>query len=128
MKKIQLQDKIRIINATVDGYGDPVILDQKVVRGAFFPGTSTQRSNDTDMIMAYDAHCYVDETDTFVVENDARLEGMYLVYTLFGHNAADSWYKIADVKPGITKIRDNTVNNVHCFLTKCEPIELVESL
>lgn len=127
MKKIQLQDRIRIINATVDGYGDPVVLDQKVVKGAFFPGTATQRANNTDMIESYDAHCYVDETDPFVVENDARLEGMYLVYSLYGRETSDSWYKITDVKPGITKIRDNVVNNVHCFLTKCEPIEVEES-
>lgn len=124
MKKIQLKDKVRIINATVDGYGDAVVLDQKIIKGAFFPGTSTNHVNDTDMIEAYDAHCYVDETDPFVVENNGRLEGMYLVFSLYHKVTRDDWYLIKDVKPGITKIRDNKINNLHCFLQKCEPIEL----
>ena len=127
MKKILLQDTVRIINTAVNGYGDAVILDSGDVRGAFFEGTATSFDNNTDLLETYDAHCYVDETDPFVLENGYRLEGMYLVVSLYGYPIEESWYKIRDVKLGVTKIRDNVVNNCHCFLQKCEPLNLGES-
>ena len=122
MKKINLQDEVEIINAGVDGYGDAVVLDSAIVKGAFFEGTSTSCTNNTDMIETYDAHCYIDETADFVTDNAFRLEGMYLVATLYGYPAEKSWYKIRDVKLGVTKMLDNQVNNCHCFLQKCEPL------
>lgn len=127
MKKIKLLDTVTIINTAVDGYGDTVILEQADVKGAFFQGTATAMMNDTDMIETYDAHCYVDETAPFVVENAFRLEGMYLVASLYGYPSNKSWYKIRDVKLGVTKIRDNVVNNCHCFLQKCEPLAKLDS-
>ena len=127
MKKIRLQDTVTIVNTAVDGFGDTVILERADVAGAFFQGTATSYDNDTDLIETYDAHCYVDETNPFVVENGFRLEGMYLVASLYGYPAAKSWYKIKDVKLGVTKILDNVVNNCHCFLQKCEPLADLES-
>lgn len=127
MKKILLPDTVRIINTAVNGYGDTVILDAGYVKGAFFEGTSTNFTNDTDMIETYDAHCYVDETDPFVLDNSFRLEGMYLVVSLYGYPEDESWYLIKDVKLGVTKIIDNVVNNCHCFLQKCDPLEITES-
>lgn len=127
MKKINLQDKIKIINAGVDGYGDAIVLEEAEINGAFFEGTAISSSNNTDMIETYDAHCYVDETADFVMDNGYRLEGMYIVVSLYGFEKDESWYKIRDVKLGVTKLLDNTVNNCHCFLQKCEPIKLQES-
>lgn len=127
MKKILLQDTVTIINTVVNGFGDAVILDSGEVAGAFFQGTATAKQNETDLIEAYDAHCYVDETAPFVIENSYRLEGMYLVIDLYGAGREKSWYQIKDVKLGVTKIRDNVVNNCHCFLQKCEPLKLEES-
>lgn len=127
MKKILLQDQVKIINVAVNGYGDAIVLDSAVVAGAFFEGTAESKNNNTDMLETYDAHCYVDETSDFVVENAYRLEGMYLVVSLYGYPENKSWYKIADVKLGVTKIIDNQVNNCHCFLKKCEAIADVES-
>ena len=127
MKKIHLPDTVRIMNSAVDGYGDAIVLEESVVKGAFFQGTSTKRSGQTDMLEAYDAHCYVDETDPFVVENGYRLEGMYLVCDLYSFNQDECWYRIADVKLGIDKLMDNKVNNCHCFLQKCEPLKIEES-
>lgn len=124
MKKINLPDTVKIINAGVNGFGDATILDEAVVKGAFFQGTSTSMSNNTDMLETYDAHCYVDETDPFVLENGYRLEGMYLVVSLYGFSEDESWYKIRDVKLGVTKLLDNVVNNCHCFLQKCEKISV----
>ena len=122
MKKILLPDTVKIINTAVNGYGDAVILDSANVKGAFFEGTAESFRNDTDLIEGYDAHCYVDETDPFVLENGYRLEGMYLVVSLYGYPEDESWYKIRDVKLGVTKIIDNVVNNCHCFLQKCDPL------
>ena len=123
MKKINLQDSVRLINAEVDGYGDPIVLEEAVVAGAFFEGMSVNDRNNTDMVEAYDAHCYVDETSAFVLDNAYRLEGMYLVVNLYGDLDSESWYKIRDVKLGVTKMLDNQVNNCHCFLQKVEAIE-----
>lgn len=128
MKKILLPDIVKIINTANNGYGDVVVLEESDVKGAFFEGTSTNFTNDTDMIETYDAHCYIDETDPFVVDNAFRLEGMYLVANLYGYPTSECWYKIKDVKLGVTKIIDNVVNNCHCFLQKCEPLaDLTES-
>lgn len=127
MKKILLQDNVKIINAGVNGYGDVIELDSAVIKGAFFEGTAESRSNDTDMIETYDAHCYVDETADFVIDNAFRLEGMYLVVSLYGYPNEKSWYKIADVKLGVTKMLDNRVNNCHCFLKKCAALGNSES-
>lgn len=127
MKKINLQDKVKIINAGVDGYGDAMVLDEATIAGAFFEGTCQNKSNNTDMVETYDAHCYVDETADFVVENGFRLEGMYLVISLYGFDNKKSWYKIRDVKLGVTKMLDNQVNNCHCFLQKVEALRVQES-
>ena len=124
MKKIHLPDTVKIYNSEVDGYGDAVVLESAVLKGAFFQGTSTQIVGNTDMLEPYDAHCYVDETDPFVVENGFRLEGMYLVCDLYGYGYEQAWYKIKDVKLGIDKLLQNQVNNCHCFLQKCEPMKL----
>ena len=124
MKKILLQDTVKIINTAVNGYGDAVVLESGDVKGAFFQGMSQNHTNDTDLLETYDAHCYVDETDPFVVENAFRLEGMYLVANLYGYPEEKSWYISRDVKLGVTKIVDNVVNNCHCFLQKCEPITI----
>lgn len=121
MKKILLPDTVKIINTAVNGYGDVVVLDSADVPGAFFQGMATGRANNTDLLETYDAHCYVDETAPFVVENAYRLENMYLVASLYGYPEDESWYRIRDVKLGVTKIIDNVVNNCHLFLQKCEP-------
>ena len=126
MKKILLQDTVKIINTAVNGYGDAVALDSADVAGAFFQGMSVNHQNDTDLLESYDAHCYIDETAPFVVENSFRLEGMYLVVSLYGYPQEKSWYLIRDVKLGVTKIRDNVVNNCHLFLQKCEPVKDLE--
>lgn len=126
MKKVKLPDTVRIINTAVDGYGDTVVLDEAIVKGAFFQGTSQDRRNQTDMLETYDAHCYVDETDPWILEQAFRLEGMYLVLNLYGGTDRESWYQVADVQLGVTKLLDNVVNNVELMLRKVEPISLGE--
>lgn len=120
MKKISLKDKVRIVCVGPNGWGDAVIVDEALVSAAFFEGMSTSIKNNTDMIEAYDAHCYVDETDKFVLDHSYHLEGMYIIANLYGSKDDECWYKISDVKLGVTKIIDNVVNNCHCFLQKVE--------
>lgn len=127
MKKINLPDKVRLINATVDGYGDTVVLEEETVRGAFFQGMAVGRQNNTDLIETYDAHCYIDEGADMVINNSYRIEGMYLVCNPYGAPEAESWYRIKDVKLGVTKLVDNRVNNCHCFLEKVEKLTEPES-
>lgn len=122
MKKINLQDTVRLINAEYDDCGDAVVLDEATVSGAFFEGMAANHINDTDMLETYDAHCYVDEESAFVLDNAYRLEGMYLVVNLYGDKTNESWYRIRDVKLGVTKMLDNHVNNCHCFLQKVEAL------
>lgn len=120
MKKINLQDKVRLVSLGQNGFGDSVIVDEATVKAAFFEGMSTSIRNNTDMIETYDAHCYIDETDPFVLDHSYRLEGMFIIANLYGNIDEKCWYRVRDVKLGITKTLDNVVNNCHCFLQKVE--------
>ena len=78
-------------------------------------------------MLGTDAHAYLDISDAYVLENAFRLEGMYLVANIFNGSEEESWYKISRCKVGQRKLLGNEVNNIHCFLTKCEALEPLES-
>lgn len=126
MKKVKLPDSVQIIHTTVNGFNDMIADDRAVVKGAFFEGTGEVKLGTTDTIVTYDAHCYLDETDEWILGHAYRLEGMYLIANLYGGLTNDSWYKIVNVKLGVTKLLDNVVNNCHVFLQKASPLELEE--
>lgn len=120
-KLLDYKDSVILISTTQDEYGDDFIDKVIPINGLFLQGTSQNEISHTDMIST-DAHIYLDIDNPFVQENAYRLEGMYLVADLLGLGQSESWYKIARVKIGWRKLLENDINNVHCFLTKCEAL------
>lgn len=122
MKKINLQDIATVVETKTDAYGNLSIKDKKEVRAAFFPGEVTAYQG-YQQIGTYNAHIYLDETNPYIIERAFRLEGYYIFVNLYGNDNDLEWYKIDYVQPGVTKITDNVVNDVHAYLVKATPIE-----
>lgn len=125
-KLLDYKDDLLLIETEQDGYGDDSLGHMEMVKGLFLEGTSQAEINYTEMLSA-DAHVYLDIENEYVKLNAFRLEGMYLVANLYGGEDSESWYKISRVKVGQRKLLENDINNVHCFLTKCEALDILES-
>lgn len=123
---LNYKDDLLLINTEQDGYGDNTISHIETIKGLFVQGNSQSESNYTEML-GTDAHAYLDIDNPYVLENAFRLEGMYLVCNIFNSNKDESWYKISRCKVGQRKLLGNEVNNIHCFLTKCEALDPLES-
>lgn len=120
------KDPLLLIETTQDGYGDNTVAHIEHVKGLFVQGTSQSQSSFVERI-GTDAHVYLDINNAFVRGNAFRLEGMYIVANLFGDAEPEAWYKIARCKVGQRKLLENDINNVHCFLTKCDSLDIEES-
>lgn len=123
---LNYKDDLLLIETVQDGYGDNSLAHIEKVKGLFLQGTSQSEMAYTEML-GTDAHVYLDIENGFVKENAFRLEGMYLVANLYGGTDEESWYKISRCKVGQRKLLENDINNVHCFLTKCEALDILES-
>lgn len=123
---LDYKDDLLLIETAQDGYGDNSLAHVEEVKGLFLEGTSQSETNYTEMLSS-DAHVYLDIENDFVKNNAFRLEGMYLVANLYGGEEIESWYKISRCKVGQRKLLENDINNVHCFLTKCEALDILES-
>ena len=120
---LNYQDVVRLIQTTQNGYGDHTISVDIEVPALFHEGTSQSQSGYVERI-ACDAHVYLDPENEYIKANAFRLEGMYLVANLYGGEESESWYKISRVVVGQRKLLDNAINNCHCFLTKCDALEI----
>ena len=123
---LEYKDPVVLIETAQDGYGDNTVIHAEHLKGLFVQGTSQAEASYVEGIST-DAHIYLDIENQFVLENAFRLEGMYIVCSLFGGNEEEAWYKIARCKVGQRKLLGNEVNNVHAFLTKCDALEYEES-
>jgi len=122
-KLLNYQDTVRLIQTAQNGWGDNEITVDIPVGALFHEGTSQSQSGYVERI-ACDAHVYLDIDNPFIQENAFRLEGMYIVANLYGGKESESWYKISRVVIGQRKLLDNALNNCHCFLTKCDALEI----
>lgn len=122
-KLLNYQDTVRLIQTTQNGWGDNTISVDVEVPALFHEGTSQGESSYVERI-GTDAHVYLDPYDPFIQENAFRLEGMYLVANLYDGIESESWYKISRVVIGQRKLLDNAINCCHCFLTKCDALEV----
>lgn len=123
---LDYKDDLYLIETAQDGYGDNTIAHIESVKGLFVQGNSQSQINYTEAL-GTDAHVYLDIDDPYIQANAFRLEGMYLVANIFNGNIDESWYKISRCKVGQRKLLENDINNVHCFLTKCEALAPLES-
>lgn len=122
-KLLNYQDTVRLIQTAQNGWGDNEVITDILVGALFHEGTSQSQSGYVERI-ACDAHVYLDIDNPFIQENAFRLEGMYLVANLYGGVESESWYKISRVVIGQRKLLDNALNCCHCFLTKCDALEI----
>lgn len=123
---LDYKDDLLLIETEQNGYGDNSLGHLENVKGLFLEGTSQNEMNYTEML-GTDAHVYLDIENPYIKENAFRLEGMYLVANIYNGDDDESWYKISRCKVGQRKLLDNDINNVHCFLTKCEALDILES-
>lgn len=122
-KLLNYQDTVRLIQTAQNGWGDNEIIVDEEVGALFHEGTSQAQSGYVERI-ACDAHVYLDIDNPFIQENAFRLEGMYVVANLYGGKESESWYKISRVVIGQRKLLDNALNCCHCYLTKCDALEI----
>lgn len=120
------KDPVILLETTQDGYGDNTVSHIEKINGLFVQGTSQSESSFVETI-GTDAHIYLDIDNPYVRENAFRLEGMYLICNLLGGKEEWAWYKISRCKVGQRKLLDNEINNIHCFLTKCDALNYEES-
>ena len=120
------KDPIILIETGADGYGDETVIHAEHLLGLFHEGMSQTQINYVDTA-GTDAHVYLDIDNEYVKANAFRLEGMYIIASLFGTPENEAWYKIERVVVGQRKLLENNVNCVHCFLTKCEALNFEES-
>lgn len=123
---LNYKDPVILIETTQDGYGDNAVSHIEKILGLFVQGNSQSESAYVEAL-GTDAHVYLDIDNPYVQENAFRLEGMYLICNLMGGKETESWYKIARCKVGQRKLLENDINNVHCFLTKCDALDYMES-
>lgn len=123
---LDYKDDLLLIETEQNGYGDNSLGHLEKVKGLFLQGTSQNEMNYTEML-GTDAHVYLDIENPYIKENAFRLEGMYLVANIYDGDDDESWYKISRCKVGQRKLLENDINNVHCFLTKCEALDILES-
>ena len=123
---LDYKDPVLLIDTAQDVYGDHSVKHIEHINGLFRQGSSQSDVNFVEGIST-DAHIYLDIENPYVRENAFRLEGMYIVANLFNGKENQAWYKIASCTVGQRKLLDNDINNIHCRLTKCSPIEYEES-
>ncbi len=123
---LDYKDPIMLVETGANGYGDEAVVHVEHLLGLFHEGMSQTQINYVDTA-GTDAHVYLDIENDYVKENAFRLEGMYIIANLLGGPQKEAWYKISRVVVGQRKLLENDINNVHCYLTKCEALEFEES-
>lgn len=123
---LDYKDPIILVETGANGYGDETIVHAEHLLGLFHQGMSQTQINYVDTA-GTDAHVYLDIENEYVQANAFRLEGMYIVAKFIDEPQQEAWYKISRVVVGQRKLLENDYNNIHCYLTKCEALDLEES-
>lgn len=120
--KLIYQDSATFVKVTADGYGNDKVIDETAsVPVIFLQTTGFEHGNFQDGTTA-DAVCYPDPENTFVLDNNNRLEGMYILAPLFGVTSDEGWYKVVDVSVNRDHLLTNTINNIELTLKKTRRI------
>ena len=121
---ISYKDTVYLVNLSVDGYNDKTISTTEEISALFHLGASYS-NQDGATLYGSDAHVYLNPKNSVVMSNAYRLEGWYVVASIFGGDLNEGWYRIETVVVGQQKLLSNNVDNVHCFLKKvAAPVEL----
>jgi hypothetical protein len=107
-----------------DTYGnDKIVLESSPVLCTFvqqvgFSHSSFSDSVDSDSIM------FVDVENSFVQDESYRLEGMYVLITMFGSPQSESWYKVIATAINRDHLLCNRIDTVEIALKKTRPLEI----
>lgn len=120
--KLTYPDVATFVKVAPDGYANTKTpLAQIDVPVIFVQNTGYVRNRNQDAVDS-DAICYPDFTNSFIVENANRLEGMYLIMPLYGATDAQAWYKVTDVTVNRDHLLGNVIDNIELGLKKSRPI------
>lgn len=114
---IAMKDTCQLATVSSNGYGDKSVELLTTINCLFLQSTGNSHSSNVE-IATSDAHVYLDINNPILKDKGYRIEGMYLNVNPFGADENETWYKIARVVVGQTKLTTNRVDNVHAFLQK----------
>jgi hypothetical protein len=117
-------DSATFILSKENEYGDKRVDKLSEVPVIFIQATGFNRANFQDGITA-DAVCYPDFTNSFIVDNSNRLEGMYIIAPLFDGDPDEAWYKVESCAVNRDHLLNNQIDNVELRLKKTRPWPLV---
>jgi len=116
--KLNYRDTVTIVKIESNGYrNDKEVVSQSSVPAIFIQNTGSVNNDFQENIDA-DAICYPDFNNAFLISNNYRLEGMYLLAPLFDVNSNDGWYKITDVSINRDHLIGRNIDNIQLLLKK----------
>jgi hypothetical protein len=120
--KLEYKDSVTFVEVESDGYrGSKSIVEQEAVPVIFLQTTGFVSSRFQEAVDA-DAICFPDPTDEFIINNNNRLEGMYILAPLFDVDNDDGWYKVTKVEVSRDHLLGNKIDNIQCLLKKSHKI------
>lgn len=119
-----LTDTVKLATTAPDGYGDRTVTVLTDVKSLFIQRTSMDHSSNIESHDS-DASVYLDPTNSVVLENMFRLEGMYIIAQPFGQLTDKAWYRITHVSVAQRKLLNNAIDNIHCQLDKVAGVAYV---
>lgn len=120
--QLNYPDVATFVKVSPDGYANTKTpLEQIDVPIIFVQNTGYVRNRNQDAVDS-DAVCWPDFTNSFIVENANRLEGMYIVMPLYGSTDEESWYKVISATVNRDHLLGNTIDNIELDLKKTRPI------
>lgn len=123
---IEYKDTVQLVKPVVstDGYATEVVGEIESVSALFIENTGWSHGSNQAVIDS-DAECYIDPTNSFVLENKFRLEGYMLIANPFDGDEEEAWYRVTTVRVGQDKLLGNHVDNVLLMLKKTTEIPYV---
>lgn len=120
--RLNYPDLVTFVEVQSDGYrGSKSIVEQEAVPVIFLQTTGFVSGNFQENVDA-DAICYPDPTNDFVISNNDRLEGMYILAPLFDVDNDKGWYKVTKVEISRDHLLGNVIDNIQCLLKKSHKI------
>jgi len=116
--RLDYPDTALFVSVTSGGYSNNKTMEAQVlVPVIFLQNTGFARGSFQDTFDA-DAICYPDPLNDFVIENNNRLEGMYILMQLYESTVEQSWFKIEKVSVNRDHLLSNTIDNISLALKK----------
>lgn len=108
-----------------NGYGNTKsVSSSDDVPCLFLQNTGFNNSNHQEIINS-DAICYPDPQNSFLLTNNYRLEGMYILAPFFNASDNKGWYKIVSVTINKDILLENQVGNIVLGLKKTTKLNLI---